>query len=271
MEGAIRVDDGRFAMEGESTSGTARVRIQSPSGKAPDSVAVWKGLDLQGDATASDLLRFPRWTLSASGALQAAEVAAAGARLGDLVCRWKASNATAELVVSSVRAYGGAGEAVGNVDFSSWPPTFSARGSVSNLDLKSFTENFDVGKLALEGKVNVAWTGKRSRTKPLVFEAEVAGASEVVQVDKKTVRKLLEQLPKTGATRLPLRTLDRKFPDQEMVPFDTFRITSRSAGDHVTNQITMENKYFRIVLDVGVDWPVVKEFLLIRQETLAGA
>ncbi len=135
-------------------------------------------------------------------------------------------------------------------------------------------------EMALDGEVNASWKGGRSPEGDLTFEAEVASVSDVVRVDKRTVRRMLAKLPALqtsipipGADRLlpnPLRTLERKYRDEEMVPFDTLRVTSRYAEGHVVNRVSMENKHFRIVLDVGVDWPVVLEFLKIRQEALAG-
>lgn len=266
VEGEVRFEDG-------STMRRDGSGADSSSNRRAGGAVVWDSLSAKGDLAFSLPSDNSSPTLAFDGDFAAKDVVAGGVRIRRVEGTWRTDGTEAECRISRADLYEGRADAVAHAVLSPWPPRAEAAGRVENLDLAAFSKEFDPGGARMAGRISAEWKGRYAPKAGIDFESSVRSVGDEIETDKETVRKLLSSLPTAGGGWLtggdPVKTLDRKFKDRKMVPFEVFEVASRYEGERIVNRLTLDNPYFRIVLDTKVDLPVVIEFLGLRQEAMS--
>jgi len=268
FEGVARVRHGRFTLDADGAATLAgRIELDSPTGAGPGGWAVWRDLSLRCDGR-GDVQGDALDAATTSGTLAVAAVSAAGAIVENLALDWATRGLSANWRAPKFTLYEGVASASGHVDLTSETLRAEARGRVDGLDLAAFTERFPMGDIALAGRVDVTFSGAFAPDSAPTLQARVA-AERGVEINKATIRRILAWNPtfKTGGMFLgnPMRTLERRWSDRDMVPFDEFVVEVDVTGDAIAVRLTMRNEAFNIVIEPNIAPAVALEFLRQKQ------
>lgn len=278
----VRLYQGRVIVGGDRAEFDGRIEIESPHGEAPYAYVLWEDLKAAGAFKARTNFALTDYHLQSSGRAELGEAAGGGALVKMISARWKIDLPGARVTLDSAHLYGGHAWATATLDDFPAEPLVRAHGEFRDFDLEDFTTNYKTGDITMQGRMNVDWSAAWDFVTPTEYRARLRSASDVVTVDKDSVKWLLDQA--FGGTANPLgflspaRTLDRHYKKESkgailhqgrvMVPFTQFEAMSRYQSGIFRNQIILENKYFSINFQPNVQAPVVLEFLEIAQSNV---
>lgn len=213
-------------------------------------------------------------TIQLEGDFAVEESLAAGLKASQVHGRFHTEDEKLVLSSFAFQSYKGQGYVYGEAELRDFPSTVTVQAEMDHVDLQTFTEEYDMKNVKMNGVVSVQLEGRKGLD-DYFFKVDVKQESARVELDRATAFALLVGYPKKLGTSLLFlgseTSFHRNFGDKTMVGFDQFDLDCRYVpeNEQFANRLLMVNEIFNLTLTTTADLPDVLAMIRHKQKLLS--